>query len=326
MRRREFIAVVGGAAATWPLASRAQQPAMPVVGFLHSGSVVALPHVKTAFERGLSEAGYTNGRNVTIEYHWADGQYERLPLLAADLIHRQVAVILGGSPPAVLAVKAATDAIPIVFVVGSDPVRSGLVSSLNHPGGNITGVSIFTGQLGSKALALLRELVPSASVVGMLVNPANPLSESMTSDVQAAAATAGQRVYVVKAGTKLEIRKAFVTLSEMHADGLVVAGDPFFGDRATQIVLHAALSALPVIYMTRDMVKAGGLMSYGADLTNSYRQAGNYVGRILKGTKPGELPVLQPTTFELVINLQAAEVLGLTVPPTLLAIADEVIE
>jgi len=326
VRRREFIGLIGGAATTWPLVARAQQVAMPVIGFLHSGSPKPNVGLVAAFRSGLNEAGYVDEKNVAVEFLWAEGRYDRLQELAADLVRRQVKVIIGGGPPAAAATKAATTTIPVVFVSGGDPVKSGLVASLGRPGGNVTGVTIFTGQLAAKQLGLLRELAPKSAVVALLVNPSNPATESVIADVRGAASLSGHRIQIVKAGNEAEIDNAFTAITESHADALLVGSDPYFYARNNQIVALAARNAIPAIYEFREFVVNGGLMSYGASLTDGYRQAGVYAGRILKGTKPADLPVLQPTKFELVINLRTVKALGLTLSPGLLAIADEVIE
>jgi len=326
MRRREFIKLLGSSAAAWPLAAHAQQPARPVVGFLHPGSPSASAIQTIAFSKGLSETGYVDQKNVGIEYRWAEGQYDRLPALAADLVRHQVAVILGGSPPAAVAAKAATTTIPIVFVSGADPVESGLVTSLSHPGGNVTGVAVFTGQLAAKQLGLLREFLPKAVAVTMLVNPNNPLTEAVIRDLKTAAALTGHQIQIVKASNEDEIDKAFATLNELHTDALLVAADPYFFNRRDRFAALAAQRAVPAFYETREFAVSGGLMSYGASLTDGYRRAGIYVGQILEGARPADLPVLQPTKFELVINLKTAKELGITLSPGLLAIADEVIE
>jgi putative ABC transport system substrate-binding protein len=325
MQRRVFITLLGAATA-WPFAAHAQQPTMPVIGFLHSGSPKPNINLVTAFRDGLNEAGYVDDKNVAIEFLWAGGRYDRLPELAADLVLRKVAVIFGAGPPAARAARSATTTIPIVFVSGDDPVKSGLVASLNRPGGNVTGVALFTGQLGAKQLGLLRELLPKAALVAVLVNPNNPLTEAVTTDVRAAAALTGHQIQIVNASDEGEIDKAFATLKELHADALIVGADPYFFARNDQLVALAARYAVPAFYELREFAVNGGLMSYGASITDEYRRAGAYAGQILKGAKPADLPVLQPTKFELVINLKTAKALGLTLSPGLLAIADDVIE
>jgi ABC-type uncharacterized transport system substrate-binding protein len=325
MRRRKFIVLFGSGLA-WPLVARAQQPPMPVVGFLHSGSAQPNVNLVTAFRNGLNESGYVIDKNVAIEFLWAGGRYDRLTELAADLVRHKVAVIFGAGPPAAHAASAATRTIPVVFVTGEDPVKSGLVASLNHPGGNVTGAAILTGQLGAKQLGLLRELLPKAALVAILVNPNNPLTEAIITDVRAAATVTGHQIQVVNASDEGEIDKAFATLKELHADAVIVGADPYFFARNEQLVALAARYMFPAIFEFREFAANGGLMSYGASIMDGYRRAGVYAGQILKGAKPADLPVLQPTKFELVINLKTVKTLGLTVSPGLLAIADEVIE
>jgi putative ABC transport system substrate-binding protein len=327
VRRREFIGGLAGTAA-WPLAVWAQQRVMPVIGFLSSRSAGESAIELAAFQRGLSEAGYAEGRNVTTEYRWAEGQYNRLPAMAADLIGRQVAVIVGagGSAPA-QASKAATAKIPIVFVSGSDnPVKDGLVASLNRPGGNVTGISVITSALGPKRFELLHELIPTASVVGILLNPNYGDADLQMRELQEAAGAIKLTIHRVNASTESDIDSAFASLSQLKVGALFIANDPFFTDRRHQIVALAAHNAMPVIYNNRLFVEDSGLISYGANFVDGYRQAGNYVGRILKGESPADLPVLQPTKFELVINLKTAKTLGLTVPLIMQMTADEVIE
>jgi putative tryptophan/tyrosine transport system substrate-binding protein len=326
VKRRQFIMLLGGAAVTWPLAARAQQPAMPVIGFLHGASPGPFAHYVAVFRQRLAEGGYIEGQNVHIAFRWAEGQYDRLPVLAADLVARRVTVISVFGPPAALAAKAATVTIPIVFSVGVDPVDTGLVASLNRPGGNLTGVTLLTASLGAKRVGLLRDLIPKADLIALLVNPNSPDSAPQVADVQVAAREVGQRVMVLNATTDPDIDAAFATLSRQRIGGLMVGGDQFLDTRRDRIVALAARHSMPTIYHRRDFVAGGGLMSYGTSIADVYRQVGVYTGRILKGEKPADLPVLQPTKFELVINLKAANALGLTIPPGVLAIADEVIE
>ena len=325
MRRREFITFLGGAAA-WPLVARAQQPAMPAIGYLNNGSPESDTHRLTGLRRGLNQAGYVEGRNLIIEYRCGANQADRLPALAADLVQLRVAVIVTPGLLPTLAAKAATTSIPIVFSVGADPVQLGLVASLNRPGGNLTGVNVFAGELGAKQLALLHDLVPTIATIGFLENPNNPVSELTTRDVVVAADVVGLKVQILKAGTDREIDAAFVSLVQSRIGALLVGNDAFFNSRMEQLVALAARHAIPAVYSNREFAPAGGLMIYGTNLTEQYRQVGLYAGRILKGERPADLPVMQPTKAELIINLKTAKTLGLEVPAKLLALADEVIE
>jgi putative ABC transport system substrate-binding protein len=326
VRRREVIALLGGAAA-WPLAARAQQPAMPVIGFLSgSGSPVDRARYLTAFRQGLREPGYVEGQNVAIEYRWAQDQADRLPDLAADLVRRHVTVIVAHDTPSSIVAKAATTTIPIVFASGGDPVKLGLVASLNRPGGNVTGVTFVTAELGAKQLGLLHELQPEAVRVGVLVDPNFAPTQSFVPDVQAAALSIGKQIEVVEALTGRDIDTAFARLAQKPIDALLVGPGPLLVNRRLQPATLAAYHRMPAIYLVREFAEAGGLMSYGTNITDAYRQAGVYTGRILKGEKPAELPVIQSSKFEFVINLNTARAFGLSFPPGLLAIADEVIE
>ena len=326
MRRRKFVALLGGVVAAWPFAARAQQKAMPVIGVLNTGSPGPSPFM-AAFRQGLSEAGYVEGQNLAIEYRWAEGHYDRLPALAADLVGRKVDLIMANSPPSALAAKSATSTIPIVFRSGADPVADGLVASLARPGGNLTGVSFVADELTAKRLELLSELVPRAGVIALLMNPNNAnYAERVIRDVQEAARTKGLQLHVLKANSESEIDSAFASLVQLHVDALVVGADPFLSSRREQLVTLASRRAIPSIYAWREFAASGGLISYGPSLTSAFRLVGHYAGKVLKGAKPADLPVQQPTKFELVINLKTAKALGLTIPPSLLGRADEVIQ
>jgi ABC-type uncharacterized transport system substrate-binding protein len=327
VKRREFSALLGGAAAVWPLAARAQQAAMPVVGFLNGASPEGYAPFVAAFRQGLKEAGYVEGQNVTIEYRWAEGQYDRLPSLAADLVQHKVTVIAATSTPAALAAKAATSTVPMVFTTGGDPIKLGLVASLRRPGGNVTGSAQLTVEVGPKRLELARELFPGATTVALLVNPANPVAATVSKDLQTVADTLGVRLHLLHASTEADFEAAFATAAQLRAAALVISGaDPLFVSHAAQLGALALRHSVPAIYQFREFAAAGGLMSYGGDARDSYRLAGVYTGRILKGEKPADLPVVQSTKVELIINLKTAKALGITVPLPLSGRADEVIE
>jgi putative tryptophan/tyrosine transport system substrate-binding protein len=323
MKRRDFIALLGGATVAWPISARAQQAAIPAVGFLSARPANASDHLIKAFRAGLGEIGFIEGQNVQTTFRWADGHYERLPTLASELVQAQVAVIaaFGGAPP-VRAAKAATRTIPIVFTTGDDPVQSGLVSSMNRPSGNVTGVTFFSGELGAKILNLLHSLIPNARSVAVISNSANPTGKAQSNDIQDSAKTFGIQIHAFNA----ELDKALDAAQQSKVDAIIVTADPFFISQREPIAAFAKQNAIPIVSAYRELTDAGTLMSYGASLTDAYRQVGVYVGRILKGEQPADLPILQPTKFELVINLRAAKALSLEVPPTLLALADDVIE
>jgi putative ABC transport system substrate-binding protein len=326
MKRREFITLLGGAViAVRPFAASAQQT-LPMVGFVNSGSAQTQALVAAAYRKGLEEVGFAEGKNVLIESRWADGQYDRLPELIADLIKRKVTVIMAGGPPAAQAAKTATSSIPVVFTSGDDPVQIGVVTSINHPGGNVTGVHVLFTELESKKLSLLREVVPKADVIAALVNQSRPIANSQTAELEAAAKKFGQRIQIFHAASEQEIEPAFASMANAKVDALLVAADAFFNARREQVVSLVSRHAIPAIYEQRSFAAAGGLMSYGTNLADGYRQAGVYTGRILKGEKPGDMPVVQASKFELVINLKTAKALGLEVPLHLQQIADEVIE
>ena len=328
MTRREFIALIGGAAAAWPLAASAQQPAMPTVGWLNSGTAgdALFMSLASAFRAGLKDAGFVEGQNVAIDFRWAEGQYNRLPTLAAELVAKRVDVIMAGGPPAALAAKAATQTIPIIFTSGDDPVRLGLVASLSRPGGNATGIDEFADEIEAKRLGLLREVVQGATKIAVLLNPKAASFEAQSKDVREAASTGGFKVIVLAAASVNEIDDAFTTLAQAHPAALLIGGDPFLNGARKQLIALAARQSIPTMYGAREAPADGGLMSYGISFQDAYRQAAAYAGRVLKGEKPSDLPAIRPTKFDLVINLATAKQLGLTVSSGLLSIADQVIE
>jgi putative ABC transport system substrate-binding protein len=327
MRRRKFITLLGGAAASWPLAARAQQPGMPVIGFLNGGSPATFSELAGTFRQGLDETGYVEGRNVLIEYRWAEGRYNRLPALAADLLNRRVAVIAStGGPPVVEAAAAATTTVPIVFLSSDVILKTGVITSLNRPGRNVTGVVMSTSALLSKCLQFLGELVPKDATIGVLVNPNVSDTDEAKESIQTAARQIGRQIFILTAGNEAEIDAAFATLAERHAGGLVVQGDLLYTNRRDDLIALAARYAIPTVYMWSEFTAAGGLIAYGNSLAEGYRQVGIYTGRILHGAKPADLPAMQPTRFRLTINLKTAKALGLTIPASLLILADEVIE
>jgi len=326
MRRREFITLITGVAA-WPFAALAQQPAAPIIGFLSTRSAADSARLVTAFRQGFSDAGYTDGQNVAIEYRWADGHYDRLPGLVAELVRRPVnAIVTAGGNGAAIAAKAATSTIPIIFIVGTDPVDDGLVASLARPSGNITGVTLITSELGAKRLGLLREVVPAASVIAVMLNSTNPAAQRQTTSIEAAAHSIRQQIILLSASNDNEVERGFAVLTQSQCGALLMMPDPFFNTQPDRIIALAARHAVPTIYDSREYAAAGGLMSYGPNYVDAYRQAGIYAGRVLRGTKPADLPVLEPTKFELAINLKTAKALGLTVSNSLQLLADEVIE
>ena len=326
MRRRDFIALVGSAAVAWPFAALARQPAMPVIGYLGLSSAKADAYMLAPFLKALSEAGFDEGRNVGIEYRFAEGDVNRVPSLASDLVREKVAVIFAGTTVSALATKAATSTIPTIFAIGADPVNVGLVSSLNHPGGNLTGISFFTSQMEAKRLALLHEIVPNAELVGVLLNPNNPFSADQSRDVEEASRALNLKIQIERASNELEIAKAFNEFAQRKVGALLVGADPYFNSQRSLVIAPAAVLRIPAIYEWREFTEAGGLMSYGTSLTEAYRQAGEFVARVLKGANPADLPVLQASKFEFVINLKTAKALDLPLAPTVFARADEVIE
>jgi putative ABC transport system substrate-binding protein len=327
MKRREFITLLGGAAAAWPTVAHAQQPAMPVIGWMSGRSEEDSAHLVEAFRRGLRESGFVEGQNVAIEYRWASGQYDRLPALASDLVSRGVAVLVGvGGDPSALAAKQATATIPIVFGMGGDPIKAGLVDSFNRPGGNATGYTLLTNQMESKRLGLLHQLVPGIPLMGVVLNPNFPPATRQLQEIEEAAQTIVQRLFVAKTSNDTELNAAFVSLVHQQIGALLVAADPYFDTRRDRIIAFAAQNRLPAMYQFREFAAAGGLISYGPSITDGYQQGGVYAGRILKGAKPADLPVLLPTKFELVINMRTANALGLAVPNAMQLLADEVIE